>query len=52
MVLRGRGKEMTAKERKQTLGMNGNIVYLDCDGIFTREQGPFTIEMVCLKLKY
>ena len=26
---------MTAKNCKQTLGMNGNVVYLDCDGIFT-----------------
>lgn len=31
----GQGKDMTAKDCKQTLGMNGNIVCLDCDGIFT-----------------
>ena len=35
MVVRGRGKETTAKDCKQTLGMNGNVVCLDCDAIFT-----------------
>ena len=35
VVVRGRGKETTAKDCKQTLGMNGNVVCLDCDAIFT-----------------
>ena len=40
----GQGKEMTAEECKHTLGRKGNVVYLDCDGLFTREQGPLTTE--------
>ena len=42
---------MTAEECKHTLGRKGNVVYLDCDGIFTREQGPLTTETGGWKVK-